>query len=66
MIRRFSLYGFLKNQQYYDYSLVLALLGLGLDYTTLGWPVGVREGASAVLESPSGVLAGGRGWSPGR
>ncbi|NOY91432.1 MAG: MFS transporter [Deltaproteobacteria bacterium] len=57
MLRRFSLYGFLKNQQYYDYSLVLALLAMQLDYATIGLLVGVREGAAALLEIPSGVLA---------
>ncbi|HED64328.1 MAG TPA: MFS transporter [Planctomycetes bacterium] len=57
MIRRFSLYGFLKNQQYYDYSLVLAFLAMGLDYATIGLLVGIREAATAVMEIPSGVLA---------
>lgn len=57
MLRRFSLYGFLKNQQYYDYSLVLAFLAMGLDFATIGLLVGVRAGATAFLEIPTGVLA---------
>ena len=57
MLRRFSLYGFLKKQQYYEYSLVLALLAMHLDYATIGLLVGVREGTTALLEIPSGVLA---------
>ncbi len=56
-LRRFSLYGFLKNQQYYDYSLVLAFLQMGLSYTQIGLLVGFREAVVAALEIPSGVLA---------
>ena len=57
MLRRFSLYGFLKNQQYYDYSMVLAFLEMGLSYTQIGLLVGFREAVVAALEIPSGVLA---------
>jgi len=57
MLRRFSLYGFLKNQQYYEYSLVLALLAMGLDFATIGLLIGVREGTTALIEIPTGVLA---------
>ncbi len=57
MLRRFSLYGFLKNQQYYDYSLVLAFLEMGLSYAQIGLLVGFREAVVAALEIPSGVLA---------
>ena len=32
MLFRFSLYGFLKNQRYYDLSLILAFLGKGLSF----------------------------------
>ena len=35
MLRRFSLYGFLKNQHYFQPFIVLAFLQMGLNYTTI-------------------------------
>jgi MFS family permease len=55
---RFSLYGFLKNQQYYDPFLMLILLQeKGLSFTMVGVLFGFRELATAVLEVPSGAVA---------
>ena len=47
MIFRFSLYGFLKNQRYFEAFLVLAFPDKGLIFFEIGLLVAVREGASA-------------------
>lgn len=57
MIRRFSLYGFLKNQRYFEPFLVLIFLGKGLDFFAIGLLIAFRELAVNLLEIPSGVAA---------
>ena len=57
MIARFSAYGFLKNQQYYDPFLMLVFLEKGLSFTVIGLLYGFRELAVNVMEVPSGVVA---------
>ena len=57
MIRRFCLYGFLKNQRYFEPFLILAFLDKGLGFATIGLLVAVREGTTRLLEIPSGALA---------
>ena len=57
MLFRFSLYGFLKNQQYYDPFLILAFREKGLSFTLIGWLIGFRELSVNVMEVPSGVAA---------
>lgn len=57
MIRRFCLYGFLKNQRYFEPFLILAFLEKGLDFFAIGLLVGFREIATVVLEIPSGAVA---------
>ncbi len=57
MRRRFSLYGFLKNQRYFEPFLWLALLERGLDFFTIGLLVALREGVTVALEVPSGAAA---------
>ena len=57
MIGRFSLYGFLKNQRYFEPFLVLALLDKGLSFTLLGLLLGFREIAVNILEIPTGAIA---------
>lgn len=57
MLTRFCLYGFLKNQQYFEPFLWLALLGKGLSFTQLGLLVGFREICINLLEVPSGAVA---------
>jgi MFS family permease len=54
---RFSLYGFLKNQRYFEPFLVLAILEQGLSYAELGLLVAIREVCQQVLEIPSGAIA---------
>ena len=57
MIGRFSLYGFLKNQQYYDYFLILAFRQMGLSYFAIGILVAFREIMINLMEIPTGGVA---------
>jgi MFS family permease len=57
MIFRFSLYGFLKNQRYFEPFLFLAFLEKGLDFTQIGLLIAVRELTTNLLEIPSGAVA---------
>jgi MFS family permease len=57
MLRRFSLYGFLKNQQYYDYFLLLAFRQMGLSYFVIGLLIAFRELMINLLEIPTGGVA---------
>ena len=57
MLFRFSLYGFLKNQQYYEPFLVLALLQMGLSYTLIGVLIAFREVMVNLMEIPTGAIA---------
>jgi MFS family permease len=57
MLFRFSLYGFLKNQQYYEPFIILAFLEKGLSFFTIGLLIGFRELAVTLIEIPSGAIA---------
>ncbi|MEM7201040.1 MAG: MFS transporter [Planctomycetota bacterium] len=57
MLVRFSLYGFLKNQRYFEPFLVLALLARDLSFFEIGTLVTLREAAVHLLEIPSGAVA---------
>lgn len=57
MLFRFSLYGFLKNQRYYDPFLYLAFLEKGLSYFAIGILIGFREVCTNLFEIPSGAVA---------
>ncbi len=57
MLFRFSLYGFLKNQKYYEPFLILAFLEKGLSFFQIGILVGVREVCMNLFEIPSGAMA---------
>ena len=57
MIRRFSLYGFLKNQRYFEPFIILFFLQQGLSFTQIGLLVGFRELCVNILEIPSGAVA---------
>jgi len=62
VLLRFSLYGFLKNQRYFEPFFVLLLLDRGLSFFTIGVLVAFREATVNLLEIPSGAIAdlGGR------
>lgn len=57
MLGRFSLYGFLKNQQYYDPFLILAFRQMGLTFFVIGLLIAFREIMVNILEIPSGAIA---------
>jgi MFS family permease len=57
MIFRFSLYGFLKNQRYFEPFLVLALLQMDVSFFGIGLLFGFRELAVNIIEIPSGAIA---------
>lgn len=57
MLGRFSLYGFLKNQQYYDPFLILAFRQMGLSFFVIGLLSGFREVIINLMEIPSGAMA---------
>ena len=58
MLLRFSLYGFLKNQRYFEPFLVLMLLDdRGFSFFLVGTLIGFRELTVILLEIPSGAIA---------
>ncbi len=61
MLFRFCLYGFLKNQRYFEPFMLLAFLDRGLTFFQIGVLVSVRELTTNFLEIPTGAVAD--GWS---
>ncbi len=57
MLKRFCLYGFLKNQQYYDPFIVLAFLQMDLSFFMIGILIAFREIMVNIIEVPSGAIA---------
>lgn len=57
MIFRFSLYGFLKNQRYFEPFMMLILLGSGNSFMTVGFLVGFRELCINAMNIPAGAIA---------
>ena len=57
MLFRFSLYGFLKNQRYYDPFLILVFREKGLSFFQIGILIGFREICTNLFEIPSGAIA---------
>lgn len=57
MIFRFSLYGFLKNQQYYEPFFILFCLEKGLNFAMIGLLIAFREICICILEIPTGAIA---------
>ena len=57
MLFRFSLYGFLKNQRYFDPFLILVFREKGLSFFQIGILIGFREICTNLFEIPSGALA---------
>lgn len=54
---RFSLYGFLKNQKFYEPFFLLFLLNKDISYLQVGILYSIREIAINLLEIPAGVIA---------
>ncbi len=61
MLVRFCLYGFLKNQRYFEPFFMLALLAHGLSFFWIGVLYACRSLTVNLLEIPSGALADGWG-----
>jgi MFS family permease len=57
MLFRFCLYGFLKNQRYFEPFLILVFLEKGLSFFLIGLLIAFREAAVNLLEIPSGGIA---------
>jgi len=57
MLFRFCLYGFLKNQQYYDPFLILAFRQKGLSFGMIGALIGFRAICINLMEVPTGAVA---------
>ena len=57
MLGRFSLYGFLKSQQYHEPFLILAFRQMGLSFFLIGILVAFREVVVNLMEIPSGAVA---------
>ncbi len=57
MLARFSLYGFLKNQRYFEPFLLLVFLERGLTFFDIGLLIAFREVTVILLEIPSGAVA---------
>jgi len=57
LLWRFSLYGFLKNQQYYEPFFLLVLQAKGLSFFQIGLLYSFREICVNVLGVPAGFLA---------
>ena len=57
MLFRFSLYGFLKNQRYFEPFLILVFLEKGLSFFLIGLLIAFREVTVNVFEIPSGAIA---------
>ncbi len=55
--RKFCLYGFLKNLQFFDPYLILFFRETGLSFLQIGLLFSVRELGTNILEIPSGVAA---------
>ena len=54
---RFCLYGFLKNQQYFEPFLILAFRQKGFSFTAIGALIAFRALSVNLLEIPSGAAA---------
>ena len=61
LLWRFSLYGFLKNQQYYEPFFLLVLRSKGLSYFQIGLLHSFREIGVNLMGIPAGFLADMRG-----
>ncbi len=57
MLFRFSLYGFLKNLRFFEPFLILFFRDAGLTFFQIGVLYAIRDVATNVLETPSGLIA---------
>ena len=57
MLIRFSLYGFLKNQRYFEPFFILFCLEKNFSYAEIGLLISIREISIFFLEIPTGAIA---------
>lgn len=57
MLKRFSAYGFFKNQRYFEPFLILFFIEAGLSFTQIGFLIALREIFLNIAEIPSGAIA---------
>ncbi|MCK5804850.1 MAG: MFS transporter [Lentisphaeria bacterium] len=57
MLFRFSLYGFLKNQRYFEPFLILIFREKGMSFAMIGVLIAFREVCVNVFEIPTGAIA---------
>ena len=57
MLFRFSLYGFLKNQRYFEPFLILFFRQMGMSFFIIGLLIGYREVLINLFEVPTGAAA---------
>ena len=56
-LTKFSLYGFLKNQRYFEPFIILAFLAKDFSFFQIGILIGFREICANLLEIPTGAIA---------
>jgi len=54
---KFSAYGFLKNQRFFDAFILLFFLEQGISYLQIGTLISIREISILILEIPTGFVA---------
>ena len=57
MFYKFSLYGFLKNLQFFDPFILLIFRSYGLSFLQIGLLYSIRDVAANILEIPTGIIA---------
>ncbi len=57
MYYKFCMYGFLKNQRYYDVFFILFLRSLNFSFLEIGLLISIREISIQLLEVPTGIIA---------
>ncbi len=57
MYFKFCLYGFLKNQRFFDPFIILFFREMGMSFLSIGTLFSLREIATNILEIPTGVIA---------
>lgn len=56
-IKKFSMYGFLKNLKFFEPYLIIYLLGSGYNLLQIGFLISIRELIMYIFEIPSGIIA---------
>ncbi len=57
MYLKFRLYGFLKNQRFFDPFIILFFREMGMSFLDIGFLFSIREISTNILEIPTGIMA---------